>query len=113
MTDAEFAQVRADLQEEGRLKIQVTGYSMFPVIKDLEAVELEPVTESRIRRFDILVYYANHDLACHFVWRRSSRDILCRSYQFGNMDRIEPQMVLGRVTTHRLSFFQKLRYAWL
>lgn len=81
---------------------------MAPILLDGDAVIVEPVTMNRIRKFDIVVYYQNSSLMCHYVWKIAPDGVICSSYQFGGCERIEASMILGRLSSHRIRGIRKL-----
>lgn len=94
LADLEF--YKKCLREAGCLKIPVTGASMEPVLCDGDTIQIEAVDWQDIRKFDILVFYDCHSLVCHYVWKRASGYLLCRSLQFGTVDKVHPDKILGR-----------------
>jgi hypothetical protein len=104
-----FTEWKRELEEKGTLAVAVQGLSMFPVIRDGSEVRLEPVTPRQIKKFDILVFCTDGTLICHYVRRVRGDEIVCDSYQFRDRDVIGTDAVLGRVTSHRLSAWQRLR----
>lgn len=108
MTEAEFQNLKKLMIFKSKV---VTG-SMIPVINIGEDVVVE-VGQENIKRFDIIVFFYNGKLICHFLWRKNKivQPILL---QTRNMQKkydfpVTLDHYLGKVVSHKISFWQKLR----
>ncbi len=64
----QFTDLTADVLSQGyRIRFHVTGRSMRPTIHDGDAVIVEPIHPSAIRRGDILLYRSHRGLLAHRV----------------------------------------------
>lgn len=92
----------------------VTG-SMIPVINIGEEIVVK-IGEQNLKRFDIIVIYMNERLVCHFLWQKNTlvKPLL---YQTRNMSGgkdypVTEDEYLGKVISHRLSWWQKAKFLW-
>jgi len=81
---------------------------MSPAIKDCEAVAFVPVEPRQLRKFDIVAFYDRNSLVCHYVNAIKSEHCVCKSLQFPGEDLVPFEMLLGRVSSHRLAWWRKL-----
>ncbi len=95
-------------------KGKIVSGSMIPVIKIGDVVTVE-IGVTDLNRFDIIVFWEDGRLMCHYLW--SQNKLLTpmlwqtRGLQ-GDFDfPLDPQHYLGRVTSHRLWFWHKLKLA--
>jgi hypothetical protein len=93
-------------------KSQVVSDSMSPIIKLGDSVIVE-VGDLNLNRFDIIVIFIEGKLVCHYIWKINSfvRPILIQTRNMRKQMDI-PIMVddyLGKVISHQLSLWQKLR----
>lgn len=93
----------------------IVSDSMSPLIKTGDSIVVEVGTED-IRRFDIIVFWNESEkkLTCHYLWaiNRFFTPVLyqTRSIRYGFRDHpISRAEYLGKVVSHRLSQWQKLR----
>ncbi len=93
-------------------KSKVVSDSMVPIIEIGDEVIID-VGNMEIKRFDIIVIYQDERLVCHYLWRlnRYLKPILLQTRNMsGKMDfPVNTEDYLGKVMSHRLSFWQKLR----
>lgn len=108
MTPEEFQKLKKLMIFKSKV---VTG-SMVPVINIGEEVVVE-VGQENIKRFDIIVIYLNEKLICHFLWSKNKivHPILL---QTRNMQKkydfpVTEDHYLGKVISHKISFWRKLR----
>lgn len=63
-----FLDVSTELLRRGYgIRFRPTGHSMHPAIRDGEAVTVEPVKASEVKRGDIILYLAGRGLTAHRV----------------------------------------------
>lgn len=93
-------------------KSKVVSGSMLPIIQIGEEVIID-IGNMEIKRFDIIVFYLDGKLVCHYLWHlnRFLKPILLQTRNMsGRMDfPVKIEDYLGKVMSHRLSFWQKLK----
>lgn len=87
--------------------------SMEPLIKVGEKIVVE-VGRETLERFDVIVVWYKGQLTCHFLWAKNVRvsPVLLQTMSLKFLDKDYPipmEAYLGKVVSHRLSFFHKLR----
>lgn len=89
----------------------ITG-SMHPVIKVGEPIVVD-VGNLDIKRFDIVVFFFQGKLVCHYLWTMNKvfTPVLYQTRNlFGNKDfPIDESAYLGKVISHRLNWWRKVR----
>lgn len=100
------------LKELSLFKSKVVSDSMVPVIKVSDEVIID-IGNMDIKRFDIIVIYMDGRLVCHYLWQlnRFLNPILLQTRNMsGKMDfPVKIEDYLGKVMSHRLSFWQKFK----
>ncbi|MES2527112.1 MAG: S26 family signal peptidase [Bdellovibrionota bacterium] len=91
----------------------IVSESMLPVLKIGDKITVE-VGNEKLERFDIIVFWSQNKLVCHYVWaiNRTVRPLLIqtRSTFYREKDYpIEFADYLGKVVSHRLSAWDKIR----
>lgn len=108
MTREQFEKIKTLPLFKGKV---ITG-SMEPVIKVGEEVVID-VGQKDIKRFDIIVIFCEGKLICHYLWikNRHVRPVLLQTRNMaGQLDYpIEEEFYLGKVISHKLSLWRKLR----
>ena len=93
-------------------KSKVVSDSMLPVIQVGEEVIID-IGNLEIKRFDIIVVYFDGKLVCHYLWHlnRFLKPILLQTRNMsGKMDfPVKIEDYLGKVISHRLSLWQKIK----
>lgn len=101
-----------ELKKLSLFKSKVISDSMEPIIKIGEEVVID-VGNMDIKRFDIIVIYNDGKLVCHYLWKmnRYLKPILLQTRNMaGKLDYpVYTEDYLGKVLSHRLSLWQKLR----
>lgn len=100
------------------LRFCVVTSSMEPLIQVGERVIIDKTAE--LKQHDIIVFWQNEKLICHVLWHLNRRLKLgglpiwvTRALKGNQWDlSIQPEHVLGKVVSHRLSFWWKLRLSW-
>lgn len=112
----QFEGLKKELEREKRARFTVVTGSMAPLIKAGDMIEVEPLAGSQPRRFDILVYWDGKILICHYVWhlqlafQGAEQEFITRPLASTLDDLPVPSSrVLGRVISHKLSFFTKCK----
>ena len=107
------------LQAKGRMPMRVASGSMLPVIQVGEVIDVEPLGPDEVpARFDILVFWNERLLICHYLWHVNqlrnpgeARTFITRSLGGHEDLPFSESQVLGRVVSHRLSRFWRFRLA--
>lgn len=93
-------------------KGKVVSDSMSPLIKVGEDIVVD-VGATELKRFDIVVIFIDGKLVCHYLWRinRVIKPVLLQTRNMsGKLDYPVPEEAyLGRVISHRLSFWWKIK----
>lgn len=93
-------------------KSKIVSNSMEPILKIGDEVVID-VGFKDIQRFDIIVFYHDEKLICHYLWRMNKlvKPILLQTRNMsGKLDYpITLENYLGKVVSHKLSLWQKLR----
>ena len=94
-------------------KSKIISGSMSPVIKMGEEIIID-VGSKNIKRFDIVVIYLEGKLVCHYLWNINEKVkplLLQTRNMLGEKDYpIEENDYLGKVVSHHLSLWQKLKF---
>lgn len=102
----------ARMKEGPFFKGVVVSDSMSPVIKVGEKIIVE-VGNRDLERFDIIVILLDGKLVCHYLWamNRIITPILLQTRSLkGSRDfPVSFDEYLGKVVSHKLSFFNKLK----
>lgn len=100
------------LKKEKFITSHVVSDSMDPLLKVNEKIIIE-VDASDLKRFDIVVIFLNEKLICHYLWRINKvlTPILLQTRNMrGQVDVPVPVTdCLGKVVSHRLGFWTKLK----
>ena len=100
------------LKKMPMFKGKIVSNSMEPVIMVGEDIVVA-VGEQDIKRFDIIVIFFEEKLICHYLWQknRSLKPILLQTRNmFGQRDiPIREEDYFGKVLSHKLSLWQKLK----
>ena len=100
------------LKKEKFIMTSVVSDSMVPVIMPQDKITIE-VNFKELKRFDLVVIYLNQKLVCHYLWRMNKfvTPILLQTRSMaGHSDIPVPASdCLGKVVSHRLNFWTKLR----
>lgn len=101
-----------ELKKLSLFKGKVVSGSMLPVIEVGEDIVVE-IGAKELKRFDIVVIFLNDKLVCHYLWNlnRLVEPILLQTRSMAGRKDIPVSFedYLGRVISHRLSFWQRLR----
>ncbi len=109
----EFENRKRDLKKFKLMKINITSGSMEPVIKTGESAALVPV-EGPLKPFDIIVFWNEGTLTCHFVWHinrslneLNEKTIVTRSMALYEDLPFPENLILGKVVSHKISWGRK------
>lgn len=109
-----------EINEEMKKKIlsqtffkgRIVSGSMVPVINIGEEIVVE-VKARDLKRFDIVVFLDEGKLICHYLWtinRLVEPRLMQTRNTYGHKDfPIREEDYIGRVISHRLSFWRKLK----
>lgn len=91
----------------------IVSDSMVPKIKIGDKIVVD-VGNLNLQRFDIIVFYSQEKLMCHYLWamNRKVEPILfqARSLKYGQKDHpIGFEDYLGKVISHHLSTWDKIK----
>ena len=85
---------------------------MIPVIQIGEEIVVE-VKSKNIKRFDIVVFVQDKKLVCHYLWTLNKivQPLLLQTRNMGGGKDypIKEEEYIGKVISHRLSVWQKLK----
>lgn len=91
---------------------RIVTNSMDPLLKTGDEILVE-VKSKELKRFDIIVFEMEGLLTCHFVWNLNQfiepKLIQTRSLKGQRDFPITYESYIGKVISHRLSFWQKMR----
>ena len=101
-----------ELRKEKFIKSTVVSDSRAPLIKEAEKITIQ-TEHGDIKKFDIIVIYLNGKLVCHYLWRLNKfvEPIILQTRNMrGQVDIPVPLTdCLGKVVSHRISFWTRLR----
>lgn len=114
-----FKQAKTKLAKDGSINMRVVSGSMEPVIKTDEEITVSTIGDG-LKRFEIIVYKSERELVCHYIWhinqimRQDDNDlVLTRGLRARHNDYpVHRRDILGRVSSHKLSLWWKLRLLW-
>jgi len=97
------------------LQCRIQSDSMSPLLQVNEVLTIQRISDpQQLRRFDLLVFYSEKKLTCHFLWTKPhwpKNSIITRSlknYTQNDLP-IPSSHLLGIIPDKRLSFFQKIK----
>lgn len=100
------------LKDAPTFKGKIASSSMEPVIRIGDIVSVEVGTKD-LKRFDIIVFWREGKLTCHFLWNINKRVspylLLTKSLRLETDPPIKPEEYLGKVISHNLSGFMKFK----
>ncbi len=115
MSHLDFTYASALLKNQRSVHCKIISDSMEPIIPTNAIVKVEPLIDAP-KAFDILVFWQNEKLNCHVYIHNSTfnhnneRILIMKSYKYLSQDLpLIYSDVLGRVVSHRLSLFAKVR----
>ena len=104
--------IKADILALPVFKGKIVTGSMLPVIQIGEKIIVE-VKARNIKRFDIIVFVQDKKLICHYLWNinRFIEPLLMQTRSLGGRKDypIGEADYIGKVVSHKLSFFRKLK----
>lgn len=64
----EYSRLKAGLKESGKITLRVASDSMLPLLKIGQSVNVINQDPQKAQKFDILVFWQDNKLICHFLW---------------------------------------------
>lgn len=105
-------EIKQKILSQPFFKGQIVSGSMIPVINIGEEILIE-VKAKNLKRFDIIVFLRDEKLICHYLWNmnRFIHPLLLqtRNIRGGKDYPIKEEDYIGKVLSHKLSFFRKLK----
>ncbi len=113
LSTEQFLKVKNEILKSGRAKCRIISNSMEPIIKVNEKIDVEPLQED-LRPFDIIVFFFQDKLICHWVVKpRSEFDtnrIITASFNPIGLDfPVSREQILGKVISHQMSWLNKIK----
>lgn len=119
-----FIKLKKTLNRRGVLDLMVKTGSMAPVIFPESKIQIAPIInfDEELERFDIIVYFEGDSMTCHFIWNKKNLNIsgkrdtaVTRSLieRFSNDVPVSHSHILGKVTSHRISFYRRFMILFL
>lgn len=113
----EFQLLKARLKEKGSFSATIISGSMLPLIKVGDIIEFVPVQTDQLKVFDIVVFWTNQMLVCHFVLKIKTVDfnsngsrMVTMALATANTDfPFLEERLLGKVVNFKLSFWMKFK----
>lgn len=68
----EFQEIKKTLSLKKELKIRPISDSMSPLLKVNEILTIKPIDSQELKTFDIIVFWYQNTLMCHFFWARQT-----------------------------------------
>ncbi len=104
--------IKEQLLSQPFFKGKIMTGSMIPVININDEILVE-VKANNLKRFDIIVFYQNGRLICHYLWSMNKfvQPLLMqtRSLDGAKDFPIPEEDYIGKVLSHRLSFWRRLK----
>jgi hypothetical protein len=109
----EFNAIKMRLIDEKKVLIKIVSDSMEPLMKVGQSYYVLP-HNNNFKRFEIIVFYQNQRLNCHFVWKNQvlfNSTLVTRSLKHFKIDDFPVfyENILGKIESEKISFFQKVR----
>ena len=98
-----------------QFRYRIVSDSMDPLLKVGDEVVWEKIEQpfEELKRFDLLLFQQNQNLYCHFLWQVKPKHkiFVTRSYRYLWHEDLPltQEKIIGRVTNHHFSFWQKIR----
>ncbi len=88
------------LRSSGRLRLRVTGWSMFPTIWPGDTLELERTERDALSAGDIVLFNRDRRLFAHRIWKTNENTIVTRGDAMPQADPVVgDKEMLGRVAS--------------
>lgn len=112
LTNPEFLLLQKKLRQGETLPLQVASDSMYPLLKVGQLINIEQASIESLKAFDLVVYWEQGRLQCHFLWHRNlDGGLITRSLKNPTVSDplVSPQDYLGKVAGNGLSLWQKAK----
>jgi hypothetical protein len=111
----EFEKLKSLLALKGELKLRVASDSMHPVLRISQIITVRPCHSDSLKRFDIIVFWEQGKMICHFLWAKQHNKMNKESLYITKslkspLDHDIPiidKMILGKVAIE-LPFLRKI-----
>lgn len=114
----EYLKIKNDVANGGTFKYRIISDSMSPIIKVDELISIEDSSLDNLSRYDIIIFWQNNKLICHFIWSqlKDSKDevnLITKSIKNPkDIDLPVPKgNVLGKVNVD-INLFWRIYIAW-
>lgn len=109
----EFKLLQNKLAAEESLYLRIASDSMMPLLKVGEIVEVKTADLDSLKKFDVIVFYQDDKLMCHFVWSIQGDHLITKSLKDPkSVDwPIKEALFLGKLKV-KVPLFSKLKI-WL
>jgi len=88
------------LRSSGRLRLRVTGWSMYPTIWPGDTLELERTERDELSTGDIVLFNRDRRLFAHRIWKTDASATVTRGDAMPRADAaVEEKELLGRVAS--------------
>jgi len=88
------------LRSSGRLRLRVTGWSMFPTIRPGDTLELQRTERDELSTGDIVLFNRDRRLFAHRIWKTDASATVTRGDAMSQADAaVEEKELLGRVAS--------------
>lgn len=99
------------LAEERKIEIKIISNSMEPLLKIEEKISAVPVTK-KIEVFDLIVFWRDGRLFCHYVWRNQisfNKTVITRSFKnlYSDEKPVESRYILAIISGKKINFCKK------
>ena len=116
----DFQALRSELLRGGAREIQLVSNSMAPLLPTGARAMVEGCSIGELKPFEIVVFWENGKLICHVVCGQGElpaadgqASLVTRGLSSKSFDLpIPADCILGRVTSHRLTWWQKTKFIW-
>lgn len=116
----DFAALRAALRGGGLREIRLVSNSMAPLLPTGARAIVQGCSIGDLKPFEIVVFWQNEKLICHVVCGQGDlpaadgqMTLVTRGLGSGGFDLPVPESwILGRVISHRLTWWQKAKFIW-
>lgn len=75
----EFKLLQSKLAAGESLKLRIASDSMLPLLKVGEVIEVKKADLNSIQKFDVVVFFQDDKLMCHFVWSMQGDQLITKS----------------------------------
>jgi hypothetical protein len=119
MDQLEFEVHKANLEKNKALGIKIVSDSMEPLLKVSDtAFVVEKSQRPKFETFDLIVYFFENHLRCHFVWRDQrdfNQGVVTRSLKepYSNEGIVYDSNILGWVPNKKIPWVLKFKIVFM